>query len=197
MVPLSALLEHHLRFYNFPPEDFSYIPVLEHQLKSNTLLDAPHSKWVVLHKGGHAFARLTSSRELKRVAKPGDTALAVIPLRFLAERPVTLEMLKDWRFLAKELFEDFSHLVMLQVLTIPVLERSLEVAVPLQLAEQLGEVVKDVYSKAAVPLPLPLKQARVIEILAATWALGFDDDKSLSLAPLTCERLASGDFKKA
>lgn len=179
---LGEMLTQHLEFYKFSQADTEHVPVLVHQLKTNPLAQSAHADWVVLHQQGPTFASITSKEELKRVAKPGDTPLSAPLLAFLAHHPVPEHLLYAWRTSAEELFRPCSDLLTLQALTVPVWKRSLTHTVPLTLMHSFAGLVQARYDQAHRPLSLTLKQARVLELLGATWTQGQDDAEALKQA---------------
>lgn len=184
---LLDLLLHHMRQHQFTASDVEQASALVELVDKHPKMCTELAEWVVLHKEGPVLAHVTCERELPRVGKKGDTALAVWLLRLLAQEPVPVPLLQAARRSTPDVFAGVSHLVMLQAMGRGLLERSLREGYPQALLERLLQEWASLPELASASIAK--RQALALEVLGSTWAFGYDEAKSHAYALPTLQRL--------
>lgn len=182
-VSLADLLEHHFKFYDFDAKDHQLVPLLVNSLSED--IDVAYQSWVVFHKKGPVFAHLTNALELNRVSKRGDTAHPVSCLLILKKSGIKLSAIKALREVAPDLLRPCSHLIALQALTAPFLDRVAESNFPVELFKDVSSLLEKECQRRELSVDAERLQAWAVEVIATTWGVGHSEEKSLELAPYT------------
>jgi hypothetical protein len=113
---LLSLLQALLRRSGFREHDQDLLGALLWSLSHNENIKRPRSKWVVLHREGPEFAKVTSQEELSRVARKGDIVLLLAFLQTMLHQPLPAAVLAQFRAWTDPLLKDVPDVLLLQAL---------------------------------------------------------------------------------
>jgi len=113
---LLGLLQALLKRSGFTERDEDLLGALLWSLSHNENVKRPRSKWVVLHREGPDFAKVTSQEELSRVARNGDIVLLLPFLQTMLHQRLPAAVLTQFRAWTDPLLKDTPDMLLLQAL---------------------------------------------------------------------------------
>lgn len=192
-VPLRALLEHHLSYYAFPPEDTALLDQALSMVRNDRRCRDKRN-WIVLNPDGRDFLTVTNDKELSRAAGMAGTAIRLSLIEMLDQQPVPLGQILLFREEFREFLRPCSHLIALQVMSKNLAAAITQRPVSRDLLLDIKTGVAEIYERRHRDLTMEKLSSVSLAVIADAHPQGISAAEIIRNLEALVLKHASGDF---